>query len=959
MLKGLNGTKEFSVMLQNIQCLRNKLFELEILLSHDLSQVSIICLTEHWLLENETVYLTLPSFSIANIFCRKNHKNGGTAILVRNSIVFENPVNTTHLNDELNFEHSVTQVSLNDTKFLIVCLYRSPNGSLPIFLDKIESLFSVLHKLNLPIISCGDFNLNFLLKTPYVVNLCNLFLTYNLHPVINTATRITSTSHTCLDQFFINPNNFNFSTLNLNSGISDHNSLLLNLHLHSSHPILKSVCLKRSYSKENIDYFNFLLGKEDWEDISNETDTNLIAENFIDTILHYLDVAIPKKRVTSCNNNAYSPDNSWISKGIRKSCKQKRIMHHYYKTTNDIHFKEYYNTYCKILKKVIFQAKNMHNSNVIIQSENINKALWLTVKRETGVHKNRKEPLKILHNNNEINNSLQIANLFNSYFSEVTKKLIKNANNYPLSFPESLLNSKSIFIKPVTENEVSCLIKDLKNKFSHGFDEIPSTVLKYCSKNLIKPITILCNSSLSSGCFPEIFKQAIVKPLFKKGERNNIENYRPISLLSVFSKVLEKSMYNRIVPFLEKCDIFSASQFGFRKGLSINGALYSFLTDILSAKDQKSNVIGLFLDLRKAFDTVNHKILLHKLDKYGIRGHANKWFASYLTNRKQVVKINSYYSNEVTLEHGVPQGSILGPLLFLIFINDLPVSLSPFKTILYADDTNVIFTNKHIMQLKAEISKTNLNLFNWFNHSKLFLNSDKTFFINFSSHTDNDNSLEVSIGNSKISEIDKIKFLGIYINKNLSWDDHISHLKGKLSSLCYAFRILSNISNIGILKTYYFGCIQSVLNYGIIFWGNSPKMIEVFRIQKNILKIMVNVPTRTSSKPIFKKLNIMPLPCLYILETVYFIHCNQQLFKYNHDLHKYSTRISNDLHLNNHRTTKFLNSTAHQGIKLYNKLPNSFKKLDPKKFKRKVSSLLKDFSFYNVNEFFQSSFKDL
>ena len=180
-------------------------------------------------------------------------------------------------------------------------------------------------------------------------------------------------------------------------------------------------------------------------------------------------------------------------------------------------------------------------------------------------------------------------------------------------------------------------------------------------------------------------------------------------------------------------------------------------------------------------------------------------------------------------------------------------------------------------------------------------------------------------------------------------------MKGKLSSLCYAFRILSNISNKEVLNAYYFGCIQSVLSYGIIFWGTSHKSLELFKLQKRIVKAMLKVPIRTSSRPVFRELNILPLPSLHILESVYFIHCNKNYFKLNSDYHDHFTRTAKHIHLDTHRTTKYINSIAHQGINLYNKLPISVKNLDSKKFKHKVCMLLKNYIFFSVDDYLLTS----
>lgn len=222
----------------------------------------------------------------------------------------------------------------------------------------------------------------------------------------------------------------------------------------------------------------------------------------------------------------------------------------------------------------------------------------------------------------------------------------------------------------------------------------------------MEPLVDICNSSLTLGQFPDDFKIAKIIPIFKKGQKCSIENYRPISILSVFSKILEKVMYNRLVPFLEKYNILSSSQFGFRKGKSINNALYTFIEEIFTAWDKRKRVTGLFLDLTKAFDVVDHKLLLEKLDIYGIRGIAHKWFASYLSNRSYCVEVNGVLSDTTLSTYGIPQGSVLGPVLFLLYINDLPINVPQASTVLFADDTNLLVKESSKDVLQETIDQT-------------------------------------------------------------------------------------------------------------------------------------------------------------------------------------------------------------------------------------------------------------
>mgnify|MGYP000067681235 CR=1 FL=1 len=470
----------------------------------------------------------------------------------------------------------------------------------------------------------------------------------------------------------------------------------------------------------------------------------------------------------------------------------------------------------------------------------------------------------------------------------------------------------------------------------------------------MEPLVDICNSSLTLGQFPDYFKIAKIIPIFKKGQKCSIENYRPISILSVFSKILEKVMYNRLVPFLEKYNILSSSQFGFRKGKSISNALYTFIEEIFTAWDKRKRVTGLFLDLTKAFDVVDHKLLLEKLDIYGIRGIAHKWFASYLSNRSHCVEVNGVLSDTTLSTYGIPQGSVLGPVLFLLYINDLPINVPQASTVLFADDTNLLVKESSKEVLQETINQTVVQLQNWLDHNGLHLNVSKTVSLDFYPLDKPINPVDLTINNNKINRYDSTKFLGLWIDSSLSWEKHIDMLSDRLCSLCYSMRILSTACTLEVMRTTYFGCINSLISYGIPFWGSTPKSLKIFKLQKKIIRIMKQVPIQTQSKPLFNELGILPLPCLYILETVKFIHNNKSNFKTNAEFHCHNTRTSKNLHLNQHRLKKSINSLSHKGLLLYNKLPDYFQELNTNQFKRKVKNLLLQYQFYSIDEFLKT-----
>ena len=218
------------------------------------------------------------------------------------------------------------------------------------------------------------------------------------------------------------------------------------------------------------------------------------------------------------------------------------------------------------------------------------------------------------------------------------------------------------------------------------------------------------------------------------------------------------------------------------------------------------------------------------------------------------------------------------------------------------------------------------------------------------------NPLKITIENTEIKNTDKSKFLGIWVDSNLSWDEHVLSLTNKLSRISYAMRVLSRISTMEVLRTVYFGYIHSIISYCIPFWGGSSKATNVFKHQKRIIKIMKQVPIRTHSKGIFKELNILPLPCVYILETVCFIHNNKQAFQHNDQFHTHNTRTSSHLHLTHHRLNISINNVSHKGVILYNKFPNNLKVLAGGLFKKKVKKILLQHQFFTVDDFINFHF---
>lgn len=293
-------------------------------------------------------------------------------------------------------------------------------------------------------------------------------------------------------------------------------------------------------------------------------------------------------------------------------------------------------------------------------------------------------------------------------------------------------NPNTLFLKPANEKEILDIVGGCKNKTSTDYDEIDMKTIKSVINGISKPLTYICNLSLKNGEFPEKMKIAKVIPLFKAGDRHLCTNYRPASLLSQFSKIIEKVFSSRLDSFLEGNNLLTTNQYGFRNNSSTSYALFDLIEEITNAIDKRKYSVGLFIDLSEAFDTINHTILINKLEQYGVRGVALKWLTSYLSNRKQCVKMGNCQSKCLDMICGLPQGSFLSPKLFNIYINDICKSSQLLRFILFADDTNIFASGANLQQLLQTVTLEFTKVNQWLKQNKLALNLNKSKFIIFS-----------------------------------------------------------------------------------------------------------------------------------------------------------------------------------------------------------------------------------
>lgn len=502
-------------------------------------------------------------------------------------------------------------------------------------------------------------------------------------------------------------------------------------------------------------------------------------------------------------------------------------------------------------------------------------------------------------------------------------------------------NEKSIFFGPLSDNEVIKHINSLKNGTSTGEDGIPVSLLKTNHVYLMKPLKHLINSIFNTGIYPKIFKNSIIIPIHKSGDKKLKTNYRPIALTSTLSKFIEKCIKDRLWSFFKKEKLISQQQFGFQEGQSSEDAISEVTNFIVGNFNEGFKTLAVFLDLSKAFDTVDHGILLTKLEKIGIRGLTLKLIESYLSERTQVVKLDEHKSSSKPVECGVPQGTVLGPLLFLVYVNSLTKVSKESRVICFADDTVVLVRdctwNRTFDKAGREMSKIK----HWLDSNLLTLNVEKTQFITFSmtsrglpdmeNMTLHETDCQGNISPCSCAHIirrnDSIKYLGIYFDQCMAWYNHIQFTNRKLRNILYKFYELRQVVPTGILKIIYKSLVESVLSYGITAWGAScsNNLYPLMITQKYIIKVMLFKKKLYATHKLFNEAKLLNIRQLYIRNIIRFSYKNPMYNCYVSHPANTRSKSKNNLNLPN---TLYSSTQRHMSYtipKILNLIPAHFK----------------------------------
>ena len=916
----------FSLVSLNCQSLNAKYDEIKIFIENlreSSCKLSAFCLQETWLSDDSDASLfQLDDYN----FISKGKScsaHGGVAVYLHDSYDFKILPYYSYENiwDGI-FIEVITKShfqTANSKKLIIGNIYRPPRNFVDnyrVFVAELNNILSILQRSRNEVTVVGDFNLDLLQVSTneHIKNYLDCMLSNGFIPKITFPTRLSHNHGTLIDNIFVKiSNDYSETTAGiLWHNISDHQPCFITLDFmtfqHTGGKYINvfsnSVHAKAKFQDEvriACSLANF--------DASPSCNPNSNYDKFNNVITSALERNLPVKRVKY--NKHKHKKSCWITRGIIQSIKFRDRLYADLQMTdiNDASYqgkKVNLKTYNRILKQNIRIAKkNYYHSSFITFKDDI-KMTWTTINGILNRTKKKKDfPKKFLIAGRYVSNVEDIANEFNNFFINIGRSL-NNDIILPQdrSFEEYLTTpTQGVFeFKPVNKEIVLKVIESLKAKTSCGVDGLSNKLLKLIKHEIIDILTVIINQSLHTGIFPDKLKLAKVIPLYKKQENFLLGNYRPVSVLPSTSKVFERIMHSQIIEYFNEYNLLYPSQYGFRSNHSTELAALEVVDKIMTKMDDNEVPLNIYLDLSKAFDCLDHRILLTKLRFYGFHGKSLQLMTNYLDNRKQIVRLDATDSDYQLITTGVPQGSILGPLLFLIYINDVSNATSCFQPVIYADDTTLGACLSHFgntlnlveRNINGELNKIST----WLKVNKLSLNISKTKAMVFHPPQKRVTFPNLNIDGNRIEFVDYFNYLGIIFDKHMTWNKHIDHISGKISKICGVLNKLKNFLPQATMLIIYNSLVTPHLNYGSLLWGCKAGRLE--GLQKKLVRVITCSKYNEHTEPLFKKLSLLKVTHICALHELKFCYrlehsslpyyFSRNVFHKFSSIHKYNTR---------------------------------------------------------------------
>lgn len=934
----------FTALFLNIRSLRNRINDLSAYVHTNSRKIDIIILNETRLKAYETHLFNIPGYHSFHSVRAKI--GGGVSIFILKELSKANCL------ENFEFENSnFLIVSLTDLNMKVGGFYKPPDSNPTRFVDRLNSM---LEKYN-EIFCFGDFNLNLFEPNNSVRDYCEK-IELNGHKLLNstdskmfTRCNLATGTKTCIDHIFTDTfGRFNYffaidDILNV-----DHKALLLQVFKpHGSSPKRKGKYIEftktdhetihSSNSLSNVSTASFpKFIKETQEVIAAHTRTIRVKEKFRKS---FMDLDIPNFMI--------------IRQNYFKLCAK-------YPTCDYARAK--YKFYRNLVVTKIRRSKRDHNDSVFAKNMNDPRKIW---KHMNNILRNRDAKdsetcSRIVANGMILNNKFQIADEFNKFFSSVANDVKQNLSVNPLQL-QQLRNIENYSIdipfhlSYCSEKEIFDILTNLNSSDAVDCYGFSNNLLKLHKKSLSPPLTVLINKCLEAGDFPTELKTAVVKPIFKEGDKEATTNYRPIAILPILSKVFEYAILSRLSEHLASNNVLNQYQFGFVTKCNTEVAVLHLLSSIYNNIEKKKVTAAVFIDMKKAFDCVDHGILMNKFKLLMLPRNVENLLHSYMINRTQRVDIDGCRSGSLKVNSGIFQGSILGPISFIFYINGVFKLNLKGSIQLYADDIALVYGEKDPQTLKHAIESDLTTIRHYFNSLGLDINNSKTKYVQFQGRARleyfTERSLNIMIGNDKLERVANYKYLGLFIDECLSFQPHISHIKKKIIPMIFAIRRIRYTISEKIAYQLYYSYVHSHIIFMNPLWSvaNDSLLNQIFVLQKKCLRYIQMKDRLSPSIDLFSE-KMLPLPVLndYNLLILAFkirhnLITNNVTTRYVNEIHNYGTRQRNNFHIIRFETNYGYADFYRRGLIKYNELNDDLKRFRTLGlFKRRLREFLYD-----------------